>query len=66
MRPLTAADRTPEPGDVLEHERRGLVLCTRERVGYRSTGRSKEWVILENTLEFVYIWRADGGPVTTD
>lgn len=61
---LTPADRTPQEGDLMEHPKHGYVLCIGPRVGRCSNQYCYSIIVLEDVPGFVYISRADGGPVT--
>lgn len=69
-RALTAADRLPEPGDVLEWRgvgERETIRCTEQyRIGNGALRWKHETGEAGNYAACVYVSRRDGGPTTTD
>lgn len=69
MKPLTAADRLPEPGDVLLIEGKASVVNKRTRDHLETKQAGVRGMLVTHRKwwgEWVYIWRQDGGSVTTD
>lgn len=69
MRPLTAADRPPQVGDVLLMRGKAALVnaCTETTLETKSA--QAHGMLISDCRwwrEWRYIWRADGGPITTE
>jgi hypothetical protein len=70
MRPLTAADRTPEIGDVLRYGRTGIPGTVRfvcpDHFVMQNGDAVRDCLLYSYWGWLEYISRADGGPVTKE
>ena len=68
-RPLTAADRVPKVGDVLLIEGKASIVNKRTREHLETKQAGVRGMIVTNVKwwgRWVYIWRQDGGSITTE